>query len=228
MVWVRSLTVYVFRYSVLLQNLTPLIFSFELPIMGASQRTPDATSPYVVKIQEKYNVQVMLRTRPKLHATLVLVKGCEWEVSQVKEATVLLIHYMCENLAVSNHLFRNTFLPLYISFYSILTFFYPLISFLFSFFIVIVIVIIIIIVTIQSQIQVQMSMEISPHHHSIVLGKSSSNLKMIMQRTSTQIMFPDASDPNIPSLKKSNVTIIGGIHNVYLARQQLVVSMNLS
>lgn len=75
----------------------------------------------------------------------------------------------------------------------------------------------------QSQIQVQMSMEISPQHHSVVLGKQSSNLKMIMQRTGTQIMFPDAGDPNIPSLKKSNVTIIGGIHNVYLARQQLVV-----
>lgn len=68
-----------------------------------------------------------------------------------------------------------------------------------------------------------MSMEISPQHHSIVLGKQSSNLKMIMQRTGTQIMFPDAGDPNIPSLKKSNVTITGGIHNVYLARQQLVV-----
>lgn len=69
-----------------------------------------------------------------------------------------------------------------------------------------------------------MSMEISPQHHSIVLGKQSSNLKMIMQRTATQIMFPDAGDPNIPSLKKSNVTITGDIHNVYLARQQLVVS----
>jgi len=67
-------------------------------------------------------------------------------------------------------------------------------------------------------------MEISPQHHSIVLGKQSSNLKMIMQRTATQIMFPDAGDPNIPSLKKSNVTITGDIHNVYLARQQLVVS----
>ncbi|XP_031849629.1 protein bicaudal C isoform X2 [Nomia melanderi] len=159
------------------RNLTPLIFSFELPIMGASQAIPDSTSPYVVKIQEKYNVQVMFRTRPKLHATLVVVKGCEWEVSQVKEATVLLIHYMCQNLA--------------------------------------------------NQIQVQMSMEISPQHHSIVLGKQSSNLKMIMQRTATQIMFPDAGDPNIPSLKKSNVTITGGIHNVYLARQQLVGSLPL-
>ncbi|XP_043463526.1 protein bicaudal C isoform X1 [Leptopilina heterotoma] len=159
------------------RNLTPLIFSFELPIMGASQAVPDSTSPYVVKIQEQYNVQVMFRTRPKLHATLVVVKGCEWEVSQVKEATVLLIHYMCENLA--------------------------------------------------SQIQVQMCMEISPQHHSIVLGKQSSNLKMIMQRTATQIMFPDAGDPNIPSLKKSNVTITGSIHNVYLARQQLVGSLPL-
>lgn len=76
----------------------------------------------------------------------------------------------------------------------------------------------------QSQIQVQMSMEISPQHHSIVLGKQNSNLKMIMQRTGTQVMFPDAGDPNIPSLKKSNVIITGAIHNVYLARQQLVVS----
>lgn len=71
--------------------------------MGSSQTVPDSTSPYVVKIQEKYNVQVMFRTRPKLHATLVVVKGCEWEVSQVKEATVLLIHYMCQNLAVSTN-----------------------------------------------------------------------------------------------------------------------------
>lgn len=93
----------------LFQNLTPLIFSFELPIMSSSQALPDSTTPYLVKIQEKYNVQVMFRTRPKLHATLVVVKGCEWEVSQVKEATVLLIHYMCQNLAVSN-VRRHTFL----------------------------------------------------------------------------------------------------------------------
>ena len=70
--------------------------------MGASQSMPDCTSPYVVKIQDKFNVQVMFRTRPKLHATLVVVKGCEWEVSQVKEATQLLIRHMCKNLAVSS------------------------------------------------------------------------------------------------------------------------------
>lgn len=68
-----------------------------------------------------------------------------------------------------------------------------------------------------------MTLEISPQHHSIVLGKNSNNLKQIMQRTSTKIMFPDAGDPNIPNLKKSNICIIGTIHNVYLARQQLMV-----
>lgn len=70
-------------------------------------------------------------------------------------------------------------------------------------------------------------MEISPQHHSVVLGKQSNNLKSIMQTTATQIMFPDAGDPNIPSLKKSNVTITGSIHNVYLARQQLMVSTSI-
>ncbi|XP_034939123.1 protein bicaudal C isoform X2 [Chelonus insularis] len=159
------------------RNLTPLIFSFELPIMGSIQTIPDSTSPYIIKIQEKYNVQVMFRTRPKLHATLVVVKGCEWEVAQVKEATSFLIHQMCKNLA--------------------------------------------------NQISVQMTMEISPQHHSIVLGKQNSNLKLIMQRTSTQIIFPDAGDPNIPSLKKSCVLIIGGINDVYLARQQLIGSLPL-
>lgn len=61
----------------------------------------EPTSPYIIKIQEQYNVQVMMRTRPKLHATLVLVKGVEWEVDQVKRATLMLVDYMCENLAVS-------------------------------------------------------------------------------------------------------------------------------
>ena len=95
------------------QSLTPLIFSFELPIMSASQIMPDSTSPYVVKIQEQYNVQVMFRTRPKLHATLVVVKGCEWEVSHTKEATMLLIHYMCQNLAVSTIVVSHLFLSLF-------------------------------------------------------------------------------------------------------------------
>lgn len=46
-----------------------------------------------------------------------------------------------------------------------------------------------------------------------------------MSNTKAQIMFPDAGDPNIPMLKKSNVTITGNIKDVYLARQQLVVSI---
>lgn len=253
-----------------LQNLTPLIFSFELPIMGTSQTIPDCSSPYVIKIQEKYNVQVMFRTRPKLHATLVVVKGCEWEVSQVKEATLMLIRHMCKNLAVSNKCNCNINRGHYLRAFSLsvqieriivkckftvydVQFFYVVFynnSFLFyiedqllqrkkklisspSYFRNINFLDALmpidhnvteyLLCLSQSQIQVQISMEISPQHHGIVLGKQSNNLKMIMQRTATQIMFPDAGDPNIPSLKKSNVTITGAIHNVYLARQQLVV-----
>nr|CAD7424018.1 unnamed protein product [Timema monikensis] len=156
-----------------IRALMPLTFSFDLPIVKANNCMPDASSPYLQEVQEKYNVQVMFRTRPKLHSTLVVIKGCEWELAQVKEATVLLINHLCENLA--------------------------------------------------SQVLVQMTLEISPQHHPVVLGRNSINLKLIMQHTATQIMFPDAADPNIPLLKKSNVNITGSIHNVYLARQQLLV-----
>lgn len=77
----------------------------------------------------------------------------------------------------------------------------------------------------QSQVMVEMSLEISPQHHSVVLGRHSSNLKTIMQQTATRILFPDAEDPNIPPLKKSNIRISGNIDKVYLARQQLIVSV---
>ncbi|XP_069700083.1 protein bicaudal C [Periplaneta americana] len=161
-----------------IRNLTPLIFSFELPIIGTLQPLPDSNSPILRNIEEKYNVQVMFRKRPKLYGTIVLIKGCEWEVAGVQEATMLVIHHLCESL--------------------------------------------------DTQIQVQMALEISPQHHSIVLGKGSGNLKMIMQQTSTQIMFPDADDPNIPTLKKSNICITGSVHNVYLARQQLMGSLPIT
>jgi protein bicaudal C len=76
----------------------------------------------------------------------------------------------------------------------------------------------------QSQTQVQMSLEISPVHHSVVVGRGAEQLKVIMKGTRTQIMVPDADDPNIPALRKSCVTITGHIADVYAARQQLVVS----
>ncbi|VVC95642.1 unnamed protein product [Leptidea sinapis] len=74
------------------------------------------------------------------------------------------------------------------------------------------------------QTQVQMSLEISAMHHSVVVGRGAEQLKAIMQATGTQIMFPDANDPNIPALRKSQVTITGQIRDVYAAKQQLLVS----
>lgn len=79
----------------------------------------------------------------------------------------------------------------------------------------------------QNQTPVHMMMEISPLHHPTVVGSGGENLKRIIQRTGTQILFPDSFDPSIPSLKKSSITITGDIHNVYLARQQLVVNLCL-
>jgi len=72
---------------------------------------------------------------------------------------------------------------------------------------------------------VNMTMEISPGHHPVVVGKGSINLRVIMQRTNTIIIFPDAGDPNIPPIRKGSVTISGAIHNVYLARQLLLGSL---
>ncbi|XP_072945102.1 protein bicaudal C [Epargyreus clarus] len=157
--------------------LTPLVFCFELPITASSQPLPDINSPYVQQIQDQYNVQVMLRNRPKLHANLLVVKGVQWEVQAAMEATGLLMSYMCGPLA--------------------------------------------------SQTQVQMTLEISPMHHSVVVGRGAEQLKVIMKGTGTQIMFPDADDPNIPAIRKSCVTITGQIKDVYTARQQLVGSLPL-
>lgn len=84
--------------SIFSQQKTPVVFGFEPPIMS---KPIDPSSYYIVKIEEQYNVQVMLRIRPKLHAILVTVKGVEWEIEQVKKATLLLMKYMCDNLAVS-------------------------------------------------------------------------------------------------------------------------------
>ncbi|XP_039277929.1 protein bicaudal C homolog 1 [Nilaparvata lugens] len=76
-------------------------------------------------------------------------------------------------------------------------------------------------------VQIQMFMEISPHHHQIVRGNGDSNLLKIMGLTKTKILFPDVDNPCVPTLKKSNVSITGAIHDVYLARQMLMGSLPL-
>merc|ERR1719300_1643934 len=76
-----------------------------------------------------------------------------------------------------------------------------------------------------TSVPVVMLMEVSPQHHATVLGKGNINLKIVMQRTNTVIIFPDAGDPNIPPIKKGSVSISGAIHNVYLARQLLLGSL---
>ncbi|XP_059471574.1 protein bicaudal C homolog 1-A [Neocloeon triangulifer] len=159
-----------------IRRLMPLNFSFDMPVVGAAQSIPDVNSPSIKMFCQQFNVEVAIRQRFKLHATLVVVKGCDWEVDRVKQATRTLIKSLCgpENAI---------------------------------------------------HVPVEMSLEISTQHHTAVLGARSINLSTIMQETNTKILFPDAEDPNIASLKKSNVRIIGDIDQVYLARQQLIGSL---
>ena len=56
---------------------------------------------------------------------------------------------------------------------------------------------------------VTMNMEISPSHHSFVLGQNNVNIQVIMHITNTNILFPDAADSNILPIKKGSVSITG-------------------
>lgn len=63
---------------------------------------PDNDTQYVRDVEAKFNIQVIFSTRPKLHSSLVLVKGSEKEAAKVQEATQLLINFMCESIAVTS------------------------------------------------------------------------------------------------------------------------------
>jgi len=82
-----------------------LLISFELPIIASEFPVPDNDTPYVKEIEERFNVQVIFSTRPKLHSSLVLVKGSEKEMLKVKNATQNLINQMCDSVAVRLILF---------------------------------------------------------------------------------------------------------------------------
>ncbi|KAI9575920.1 protein bicaudal C [Glossina fuscipes] len=77
---------------------TPLLMSFELPVMPVDSE-PNRATPYVALVEEKYNVQVIFSSRPKLHSSLILVKGSEKDATQVQEATQTLINFSCGNIA---------------------------------------------------------------------------------------------------------------------------------
>ncbi|XP_051858957.1 protein bicaudal C [Drosophila albomicans] len=78
---------------------TPLLISFEMPVMGPGKVQPDHETPYIKMVESKFNVQVIFSSRPKLHTSLVLVKGSEKESAQVRDATQLLINFAFENIA---------------------------------------------------------------------------------------------------------------------------------
>ncbi|XP_055384865.1 protein bicaudal C [Condylostylus longicornis] len=87
------------RARALVRQSTPLLISFELPIMAPGRPVPDPNTIYIKEVETKYNVQVFFSTRTKLHSSLMLVKGSEKDASNVKEATKVLIDYTCGDIA---------------------------------------------------------------------------------------------------------------------------------
>ena len=81
------------------QDLLPLVFMFELPIL---QPIPDvSSSPSIQQIQQTHNVTVTFKQRPNVYVTTVVVRGSVNNAKSVKEATVLLIEHLTATIAVS-------------------------------------------------------------------------------------------------------------------------------
>ena len=88
-----------------LQDLLPLVFMFELPIL---QPIPDVSgSPAIQQIQQTHNVTVTFKQRPNVYVTTVVVRGSVNNAKSVKEATMLLIEHLTATIAVSNFLLKN-------------------------------------------------------------------------------------------------------------------------
>ena len=73
------------------RELTPLVFTFDMPLVSNVEPTPDPSDPYLRAIQDQYNIQIMFRQKQKnFPTTLVVIKGCQWEAARVKEATMVM------------------------------------------------------------------------------------------------------------------------------------------
>lgn len=97
---------------------TPLLISFELPIMAPGNPVPDCNTPIVKEVERQFNVQVIFSSRPKLHSAMVLIKGSEMDHKNVKDASKRLIQYLFWDNSVSSLKYlKNRLLYLKISLY---------------------------------------------------------------------------------------------------------------
>lgn len=84
-----------------LQELSPLLFQFTLPMMHtAFEGNPDAHHVFIENIQTNYNVQVTIHPPNKLQQTAVSVKGCEVDSAKIKEAITKIVRYFSGGSAV--------------------------------------------------------------------------------------------------------------------------------
>ncbi|GLH16027.1 Protein bicaudal C, partial [Gryllus bimaculatus] len=84
------------------RNLMPLVFLFDVPALGDAASGAECASPYVMRLQQQFNVQVRIRHRHRLNGVQVQVKGSELEVTHVTEATLFLIRHFCVNAGAAD------------------------------------------------------------------------------------------------------------------------------
>lgn len=68
----------------------PLVFSFEYPVTGLLQSISDVTSPFILNIQQWYNVKISFRQQTRQ----CVVRGSESWADKVKKATMILIEHL--------------------------------------------------------------------------------------------------------------------------------------
>jgi protein bicaudal C len=103
----------------LVRDSTPLLLSFELPIAFPGEPTYDNNTPFIKEMEKQYGVQVIFSSRPKLHSSMVLVKGCEKEHKNVIDATKRLLEFMFGDQAVSGKKLLIDLKLIFVSFFSI-------------------------------------------------------------------------------------------------------------
>lgn len=84
----------------LLQELLPIVYMFELPITGTLCPLPDVNSAEIQKLQQQYNISINFRQRPRMYVSTVIVRGSVYNADAVKEGIAKLMELLTGNSTV--------------------------------------------------------------------------------------------------------------------------------
>ena len=77
-----------------IRQLLPLTLIFDLPLMAPAALSPDAASPAVQALAQRYGVQISFRSRPHMLLSTCIVRGVQVHAAAVMEATRALVEHL--------------------------------------------------------------------------------------------------------------------------------------